>query len=265
MMVRKLLLTWLAAVSLIACQQVDAVECGEKCDTFDQAIGAVMPRAPVAPGAIGVVRDGATWRFQVVGAKGAIVLLSKEFTERTAVINGVLAAEENGVIAERYAVVPGAAGGFTVELRAGNNSVIADSEPFATEEQALAAAAQARDLVAGIVQYRAALSRGAQFKLARDGSRWAFTLVDEGGNALLISQDYSRRTDAVTGIESVRANGRDRNRFELVDSPVRFILKASNGREIGESATTFDSPEAALAVIGTINDLIASERVANPW
>ena len=223
-----------------------------------------MPGAPTTPGIVGISRNQDQWLFEVIGDKGDIVLLSEDYASKSAVRNGILSVEENGVHLERYKVEQDGAS-WSFVLRAGNNQGIADSQTFASEAEAQAAVSKARDLVAGIVQYKAALDMGAKFGLDRNGSNWEFDLVDEKGEALLKSQLYSARTDALTGIASVRNNGKDAPRYRLLDSPPRFILKAANGQEIAESSRSYASLDAAQAAIDATQALLRSERVANPW
>lgn len=269
MTARKWLLAGCAALGLFACQgggPGDGQDCNQgKCDGFEEASGEdLMPRAPEAPGNISITRSGDSWLCEVIGSKGAIALLSTEYTSRTSALNGALAIEENGVLPERY-VVSESAAGWTVALRAGNNATIAQTQAFASEAEAQAAADAMRELVAGIVQYRAAMTGGARFVLARDGAIWRFELLAEDGEALLRSQDYSRRQDAITGIESVRANGKLADKYVLLADPPRFILKAGNGEEIAESGASYDTAEAAEAAVAETQALLVSERAANPW
>jgi uncharacterized protein YegP (UPF0339 family) len=269
MKARNSLLAWCAALALLGCQGAgveDGQDCnGAKCDDLgDTAGNDLMPRAPQAPGTISITRNAEEWLCEVIGSKGEIALLSTEYSSRTSALNGALAIEENGVLPERY-VISQSDGGWSFALRAGNNATIADSATFASEEEARAAAEATRELVAGIVQYKAAMTGGARFVLSRDGSSWKFELVDEDAALLLVSQVYSRRQDAITGIESVRVNGKDPARYQLLADPPRYILKAGNGEEIGESGTTFDSAEAAQAAIAETQGLLVSEKAANPW
>jgi uncharacterized protein YegP (UPF0339 family) len=269
MTARKWLLAWCAALGLVACQGAgaeDGQDCNQgKCDGFDEAGGEdLMPRAPAAPGTISITRSGESWLCEVIGPKGEIALLSTEYTSRTSALNGALAIEENGVLPERYLVSQSAAG-WTVALRAGNNATIAESQAFASEAEAQAAGDAMRELVAGIVQYKAAMTGGARFVLARDGALWRFELLAEDGDSLLESQDYSRRQDAITGIESVRANGKLADKYVVLADPPRFILKAGNGEEIAASGTSYDSAEAAQAAVAETQALLVSERAANPW
>jgi len=257
-----------AILALAGCQDIgtDSAVCTTgKCDDPSAiGFGQLMPRAPEAPGAIAITRNQDRWLCEVIGDRGDIVLLSVEYAQRTSALNGVLAIEENGVFADQYRVVQ-TGSGWSFELRAGNNAMLADSKSFATEQEARDAVTATRELVAGIVQYKEALQHGAQFELTRDGSQWEFELFNRDGDSLLKSQVYSRRLDAIGGIESVRNNGKNDSRYLVVDSPPRFILKASNGQEIAESSQTFDSVEAAEAAIASTQTLLSSERVANPW
>jgi uncharacterized protein YegP (UPF0339 family) len=267
MKLRDTLLVPAMAIALLACQNAntDPDNCQGKCDGLgDDVTGKLMPRAPSAPGTISITRNDSGWLCEVIGTKGEIVLLSDEYSDRASALNGALAIEENGVLETRYLLTDNG-GSWSFTLRAGNNVELADSRTFATEAEAEAAAEAARELVAGIVQYKAALTHGARFDLGRDGADWTFELRDTDDRPLLVSQIYSRRRDAITGIESVRNNGRDAARFELLESPHRFILKAGNGEEIAESAATFETAADAQAAVDSTRALIASERVANPW
>ncbi len=262
------ILACLFVLGLGACDGsgLDAEPCaGGKCDDPSQlSAGELMPRAPETSGAINMSRNQSSWLFEVIGDKGEIVLLSQNYTQRDSALAGVLSVEDNGVLAERY-VVRQSDAGWAFELRAANNEVLGDSQLFSSQAEADAAVVTTRDLIAGIVQYKAALNTGAAFQLGRQSSAWNFELRDAEGQLQLRSQEYSRRRDAITGIESVRNNGKNPARYTIVDQPVRFVLKASNGQEIAESATTFENREAAQAAITQIQALLLSERVANPW
>lgn len=270
MMSRKSLLA-IASLStlfaLAACQDagVDPDNCQGKCDGLgDESGDGLMPAAPDAPGTISITRNQDQWLCEVIGPKGEIVLLSETYASRASALNGALAIEDSGVFDAQFAVKDNG-GSFSFELLAGNNQVLADSQSFATAAEAQAAAEKARQLIAGIVQYKAAVTKGARFELSRDGSSWAFELLEEDGTPLLKSQTYSRRRDSITGIESVRTNGKTDLRFEVLTNPTRFILKAANGVEIAESAESFASEDEARAAIAKASTLLSSERVANPW
>lgn len=71
----------------------------------------------------------------------------------------------------------------------------------------------------------------------KDGQDY-FRLKAGNGETILSSEGYKSRSSCANGIESVRKNSRDENRFEVKtakDGREYFILKAGNGQEIGRS------------------------------
>jgi hypothetical protein len=235
----------------------------------DTAADPFMEKTPVAPGEFAITRgsDG-QWYFNAIGARGDILLISEGYVERPSALNGVLSVEENGVLLERYQISETADGDFNFVLRAGNNQVIADSQLFRSLEEAQAGVEAARELVAGILQYKAAMTQGARFDLWRDKSdnEWHFVMRADDGRILLESEGYQGRTGAVNGIESVRLNGKDLGRYQVLDGggELYFILKAANGQEIAVS-DSFPTAVEVEASITETNQLLISERVANPW
>jgi uncharacterized protein YegP (UPF0339 family) len=231
---------------------------------------ALMQKTPEAPGEFALTRakDG-EWYFSGVGEKGQELLLSEGYVQRSSALNGILSVEENGVHLDRYEVGVTDAGTYSFVLRAGNNQVIAESREYRTQEQAEAAIASARDLVAGILQYKAAVTDGARFDLWRgeEDRQWYFVLRADDGRELLRSEAYTGRTGAVNGIESVRLNGKDETKYQIVQEAgeIYFILKAGNGHEIAESADSYDDVESAEIGIAETHELLLSEKVASPW
>ncbi len=268
MLARNSLLICCTLFGLAGCESAayDSELCEKgRCDDPSQiSAQQLMPRAPQTPGAVNLTRRGQDWLFEVIGAKGEIVLLSERYASKTAARNGVLSAEENGVNPGRYEVRE-SGGSWSYTLRAANGQVLADSQIFATEGEARDAAESARDLVAGIVQYRAAMVSGAGFDLLKQDGKWSFELSDDEGDALVTSQRYTNRTNALTGIASVRNNGKDAGRYEILSSPPRYIIKARNGEEIAESSQSYASEDAAREAANSLQALLKSERVANPW
>lgn len=73
--------------------------------------------------------------------------------------------------------------------------------------------------------------------LAKNGE-FTFSLKAGNGQTILTSETYKAKQSALTGIESVRINGVVNDRFErrvAKDGHPYFVLKASNGQEIGRS------------------------------
>lgn len=272
MTIRNSILAGLGTIGLIACQVelalTDPDQCFGKCDSAgDQAASAdLMRQAPLPPAKLEISRNkGGKWLCELIGAKGEAILSSDtEYEEKAGAIAVALSVEENGIDAANYEVVK-AGGRWKVVLRAPNGVVLLDS-PLMDQAQAQGEAAKTRDLVARIVQYRTALeAKGARFRLEREGEghRFVFKLLDADKKLLLTSQTYERRRDAVTGILSVRENGKIESRYELFESGLGFRLKARNGEEIGRAQ--FSSREETRAAMSATQSLLRSERVANPW
>ena len=71
----------------------------------------------------------------------------------------------------------------------------------------------------------------------KDGQDY-FRLKAGNGQVILSSEGYKTRKACANGIESVRKNSQDPARFECreaKDGRTYFVLKASNGQEIGRS------------------------------
>jgi uncharacterized protein YegP (UPF0339 family) len=255
-----------AAVLLGAC--VD--DTGSETQNTRQAGEPIMQKKPEAPGELDITRGkNGEWYFNGVGAKGERLLLSEGYVDKSGALNGILSVEENGVYTENFSVMDLGDGEWTYVLRAGNGQIIAEGPAFRSEADAESAITAARDLVAGIVQFKAAVTDGARFDLWKDeeSREWFFVLRADDGRILLESEGYTGRTGAVNGLDSVRENGKSTDRYQIRDEggEVSFILKAANGHEIAESGSSFASADDAQASINETSALLASERVAAPW
>ncbi|AOE49742.1 YegP family protein [Kangiella sediminilitoris] len=70
-----------------------------------------------------------------------------------------------------------------------------------------------------------------------DGKSY-FVLKAGNGEVILQSQGYSSRSACENGINSVRRNSQDSDRFEkkkAKDGRFYFVLNASNGQQVGKS------------------------------
>lgn len=73
---------------------------------------------------------------------------------------------------------------------------------------------------------------------SNDAGGFSFNLKAGNHEVILTSQVYKNKTDALSGIESVRQNARMAARFErktAKDSSPYFVLRAANGQTIGKS------------------------------
>lgn len=79
----------------------------------------------------------------------------------------------------------------------------------------------------------------ARYELKKSSDdKFVFNLIAGNGQVVLTSERYEAKASAMDGIESVRKNGPDADRYERLvakdDSPY-FTLKAVNGQVIGKS------------------------------
>jgi uncharacterized protein YegP (UPF0339 family) len=71
----------------------------------------------------------------------------------------------------------------------------------------------------------------------KDGQEY-FVLKASNGQTVLQGERYKSKKSCANGIESVRKNSQDENRFEVKtakDGRTYFVLKAANGQVIGKS------------------------------
>jgi uncharacterized protein len=242
----------------------------ESANTTNSVVDNVMDADHAQPSRWDISRnyDG-EWFFHLLGPKGEIYLFSQGYVEKPSSYNGILSVEENGVHLENYEVVEIGPEEFSFVLRAGNNQVIADGAKFRTPVEAEAGILEARDLVAAVVQYKAAKTDGARFDLWRDqdDKEWYFVMRADDGRVLLESESYTGRTGALNGIDSVRENGKQLEKYDIVidaDGTIGISLKAGNGQEIAENGP-LASEQDAQALVTETHQLLDSERVANPW
>lgn len=76
-----------------------------------------------------------------------------------------------------------------------------------------------------------------EVKTGKDG-QFYFNLTAKNGQVVLSSEGYKAKAGCVNGIESVKKNSQDENRFErkvAKDGQAYFVLKAGNGETIGRS------------------------------
>lgn len=258
------LLAWTSCQTFDEVQRCRGAKCDDPGDDGHALQKELMQKSP--PGESAIRRDqSGKWFFHTLGDLGEIVLSSQPYVARASAANGILALEQAGVDLNQYEVVE-AEGGKKVRVivrAVGNNQEIASSRSFDTVEEAQAAIAPARELIASIVQFKAGVEKGARFELSRrESGAWIFTLVDVDGAELLFSQDYQGRTSAINGILAVRTNGKDAARY--ANNGDHFILRAGNNQEIARSAT-FAHAEDTAKTITRVKELLQSERVANPW
>ncbi len=77
-----------------------------------------------------------------------------------------------------------------------------------------------------------------RFTVRKSGGQFVFTLYASNGEAILVSERYVRKVDAINGIEAVRASAEEGARYEKRTSKANqpyFVLKTANNEIIGTS------------------------------
>jgi uncharacterized protein YegP (UPF0339 family) len=79
-----------------------------------------------------------------------------------------------------------------------------------------------------------------KFVIKKGKGGYRFNLKAGNGKVILSSETYTTKSGAERGIESVKNNAKDENRFEekkAKNGETYFVLKAANGEPIGKSET----------------------------
>ena len=81
---------------------------------------------------------------------------------------------------------------------------------------------------------------------------FSFIFVNAEGKTIVKSENYSQKTSARNGIESVRKNCQDDSRYEMkVSSNGKsfFNIKSTNGQIVGTSALFANEEERSAAIV----------------
>ena len=80
---------------------------------------------------------------------------------------------------------------------------------------------------------------------------FSFAFIDGAGKTVVRSENYKARKSALNGIESVKKNCQDDNRYEMKESKngkFYFNVKASNGQIVGTSMMYASEADRAAAI-----------------
>jgi uncharacterized protein YegP (UPF0339 family) len=95
--------------------------------------------------------------------------------------------------------------------------------------------------------------------------KFRFNLKAGNGQVILSSESYETKQGAEKGIESVRKNAHDDNRYErktAKNDEAFFVLKADNGEPLGRSET-YSSVSAMENGIESVKKNVADAEVVN--
>lgn len=94
--------------------------------------------------------------------------------------------------------------------------------------------------------------------------QFLFNLKASNGQIILTSEQYKSKSSALNGIESVRKNAVDENRFEVLTAKSGqpyFVLKAGNGEVIGRSETYSSDSACKNGIQSVMNNAPNAELV----
>jgi uncharacterized protein YegP (UPF0339 family) len=205
--------------------------------------------------------------FHLVAGNSEKVLQSEGYTTLSSAKKGVASVKTNAVNSKNYKLLQAESGDWYFNLVAKNGEIIGTSELYRTKTIANKAISTVKALVIKDLRTEAAATGGAKFSTFKGlDSKTYFHLQAANGEIVLQSEAYSSKSAALTGVESVRTNGRDAEAYEIVDSDNGqsfFHLVAANGEIIGVSEM-YASHASAEAAVESLSALIASEKVADP-
>lgn len=199
--------------------------------------------------------------FQLLAKNGERVLESESYASLSSAKKGVSSVKTNGAKAASYVIEQADSGEFYFNVVAANGQVIGTSEMYATKSNAqggitatMAAvnAASATPVNAG--------GEGFQTFKGADGKTY-FHLRAKNGEIVLQSQGYSSKSAAENGISSVKSNGSDASKYDVIEGAngaYTFRLVAGNHKTIGRGemyASKSNALRGADAVREILRDL----------
>jgi uncharacterized protein len=177
--------------------------------------------------------------FHLVAGNGEVVLQSEAYESAQGAENGVAAVLDAGRATDAFEIREARDGEHYFVLKAANREVIGVSETYVSKANAERALDTTKRLVREIRRQTIAAARTAKFETfsGADGLTY-FHMRATNGQTVLQSQGYQSSAGAKKGIRSVKENGFNPARFEVLearDGQWYFRLKAGNNEIIGRS------------------------------
>lgn len=198
-------------------------------------------------------KDGKVY-FHLLAGNGEKVLASEGYSSIAAAANAI-SLIQSGVTYELRAAVSGES--YFV-VKATNGAVLGTSEMYASKSNAERAIETVQKIVAKTTSILTAPS-GAQFQVFRGLDKaYYFHLRANNGEIVLQSEAYTNRTGAVNGATSVKSNGVNAARYQLLEASNGqwyFVLKAANGAVIGRGelyASKYNAQRGIETVVGLL-------------
>lgn len=178
--------------------------------------------------------------FHLVAKNGEIVLQSEGYRSLDAAKNGIASVLESGGRASSYELRDAADGESYFVLKAANGEIIGVSETYVSRSNAERSLGTVKVLVRELANKQpSAAPPQAKFETFKgeDGLTY-FNMRARNGQTILSSQGYQTMQNAKKGVASVKQNGVDAARYEILearDGQFYVRLEAANGEIIGRT------------------------------
>jgi uncharacterized protein YegP (UPF0339 family) len=178
--------------------------------------------------------------FHIVAKNGQVVLQSEGYESLAAAKNGARSAMENAQLAGAFELRDAKDGETYFVLKAANHEIVGTSEMYTTRGNAQKGADGMKALAHEVARAEAqAAKRLGRFEsFSGEDQLVYFSLFAGNGQIVMQSQGYQSIAGAKKGVKSVRANGLDAHRYEVLqarDGQWYFHLKAGNNEIIARS------------------------------
>jgi uncharacterized protein YegP (UPF0339 family) len=212
-------------------------------------------------------RDGQRY-FHLLAGNGEKVLRSEGYVSLSGAKNGVDSVKENALSADNFEILRAESGEHYFNLKAQNHQIIGTSEMYASYANAERAVETVVRIVTNSVskQLESSPPKFESFD-GSDGEKY-FRLRAGNGEIVLQSEGYTRQAGADNGIESVKTNGVDPDKFTVLEAQNGqhyFTLKAGNGQVIATSelyASKYNAgrgAETVRRIVRELTDVVASD------
>ena len=195
--------------------------------------------------------------FQLIAKNGERLLSSEGYTSTTGAKNGVTSVKNNGTTKSRFHVIANEAGEYYFNLVAGNGQIIGTSETYASKSNADKGVTAVMNALSGATNVNASSGERFETFTGADAKSY-FRLRAQNGEIILDSQGYSSKSSAQNGIASVKTNGADASKFDIVsgaNGQFTFRLVAGNGHTIGHGEM-YASKSGAIQGAATVRDVV---------
>ena len=207
-----------------------------------------------------VGRDGLHY-FQLVAGNGARVLRSEGYTTLSSAKKGISSVKSNGATAGNYKLLKAKNGEYYFNLVAQNHEIIGTSEAYASKGNAERALDAVSKMIAKATSGEAKTGSPKLETFTGLDGQYYFRLRASNGELVLQSEGYTTKAKAENGAESVKANGVDMARYDIVEAQNGqhyFRVLATNGQIIGRGelyVSASNAERGARAVRSILRDL----------